>query len=302
MTEVSNPLYGSLSLANESSLQKQCVALQKIFRIFFREIADISKSDIVTATHKARKALKSYRGFVKLLKNCQGVKDYKRANYLLRDLGKEFSEMRDSHVRNMLMAELNRPLQSHMLPILIEKNNEEKENKENILLSTPNHFDVLSSTILESTLLNHFLSDANIQKSCLETGLKSTFQKSALAFFSCSEMQTEDLFHEWRKRLKDLLNQIKLLMPEQDLLSDERFTQIDGLCEDMGTLNDMAMLKQWIEETTATSKKTDDYSGILNFLDNKIFEFQKRLLSQGDVFYKEPQKTMNQLESMISDE
>jgi CHAD domain-containing protein len=302
VTEVSNPLYGSLSLAGKSSLQKQCIALQKIFQTFFGEIADISKNDIVTATHQARKALKSYRGFVKLLKNCNGIKDYKGANYLLRDLGKEFSEMRDSHVRSMLMEELNRPLQSQLLQNLIEQNNQEKENKESILLSTPNHFDVLSSTILESSLLNHLLSDADIQKSCLDAGLESTFQKSARAFSSCSDIQSEDLFHEWRKRLKDLLNQIKLFLPEQDLLSDERFTQIDGLCEDMGSLNDMAMLKQWIEETTATTNETDDYSGILNFLDNKITVFQKRLLSQGDVFYKEPQKTMNQLESMISDE
>jgi CHAD domain-containing protein len=280
-------------------IKEQCKSLQKNLSGFFTEIAVLSETDIVNATHMARKTLKSYRAFVKLLKNCPGVSSYKEANYLLRDLGKEFSDMRDSHVREMLMTELNRSLQSSLLKELIEKNNIEKEVKENVLLSEPNHFEELSRTIKESSVLNELLDQSEIQKSCIDDGIRAAFQKSASAYSECSNLQSEEAFHEWRKRLKDLLNQIKLFRSEEQLLSDERFTNIDELCEEMGMLNDMSMLKEWIEEIGSTRKEN---SGIISFLEKKIRGFQQRLMAAGDQYYQNPDHTLGDLELMISDE
>ena len=302
MTEVSNPLYGSVRLLVEIPIKEQCKSLQKNLNSFFAEIAVLSETDIVNATHMARKTLKSYRAFIKLLKGCPDVSSYKEANYLLRDLGKEFSDMRDSHVREMLMTELNRSLQSTLLKELIEKNNIEKEVKENVLLSKPNHFEELSRTIKESGVLNELLDKSEIQKSCIDDGIRAAFQKSASAYSECSNLQSEDAFHEWRKRLKDLLNQIKLFRSEEQLLSDERFTNIDELCEEMGMLNDMSMLKEWVEEVGSTRKKISENSGIINFLEKKIKGFQQRLITAGEQYYQNPDLTLGDLELMITDE
>lgn len=299
MTEVSNPLYGSVRLLDDLPIKEQCKSLQKNLNRFFAEIAVLSETDIVYATHMARKTLKSYRAFVKLLKSCPGVSNYKEANYLLRDLGKEFSDMRDSHVREMLMTELNRSLQSTLLKELIKKNNIEKEVKENVLLSDPNHFEELSRTINESSVLNELLDQSEIQKSCIDDGIRAAFQKSASAYSECSNLQSEDAFHEWRKRLKDLLNQLKLFRSEEHLLSDERFTHIDELCEEMGMLNDMSMLKEWVEEVGSNRKEN---SGIISFLDKKIKGFQQRLITAGEQYYQNPDHTLGDLELMISDE
>jgi len=300
--EVSNPFYGSVRLLDELSLKEQCISLQKNLNEFFGEIAVLSKTDVVNATHMARKALKSYRAFVKLMKNCPGVNNYKEANYLLRDLGKEFSDMRDSHVREMLMSELNRSLESTLLKQLIEMNDVEKEVKENVLLSEPNHFEELSKKVKESIVLNQLFDQSEIQKPCIEESIRAAFLKSISAYSDCSNLQTEEAFHEWRKRLKDLLNQIKLFRSEEQLLSDERFTHIDELCEEMGMLNDMSMLKEWVEEVGSARKSMGETSGIISFLDKKIKGFQQRLLIAGEEFYHNPDTTLGGLESMISDE
>jgi len=302
VTEVSNPLYGSVHLLDELSLKEQCKSLQKNLNSFFAEIAVLSETDIVNATHMARKTLKSYRAFVKLMKSCPGVNNYKEANYLLRDLGKEFSDMRDSHVREMLMSELNRSLQSTLLQQLIEKNNIEKDIKETVLLSAPNHFEALSRTVNESSVLNELFGQSDIHKSCIKNSIGEAFQKSASAYSDCSNLQTEEAFHEWRKRLKDLLNQIKLFRSEEQLLSDERFSNIDELCEEMGMLNDMSMLKEWIEDVGSAQKNGSETNGITNFLDEKIKNFQQRLVKAGEQFYQNPDTTLDGLELMISDE
>lgn len=299
MTEIPNPLYGSVCLLDEQPLKKQFKSLQNIFKSVFEKIAEYSESDIINATHQARKTLKSYRAFVKLLKDCSEVKTDKEANYLLRDLGKEFSAMRDSHVREMLLTELNRSLQSTLLQKLINKNDLEKETKEKTLLNNPNHFDQLYNTIKQSSLLNELLNQSEIQQSCIVDSLKTAFKKSESAYFGCSDLETEKAFHEWRKRLKDLLNQLKLFRSEQYLLSDDRFIRIDELCEEMGLLNDMSMLKEWVEETGLSKEKGSEYNGIINFLSKKISVFQKRILEEGNQFYQTPDATFHDLESMI---
>ena len=299
MIEIPNPLYGSVCLLDEQPLKKQFKSLQNIFKSVFEKIADYSESDIINATHQARKTLKSYRAFVKLLKDCSEVKNDKEANYLLRDLGKEFSAMRDSHVREMLLTELNRSLQSTLLQELIEKNDLEKERKEKTLLHNPNHFDQLYKTVKQSSLLNELLNQSEIQQSCIVDSLKTAFKKSESAYSECSDLETEEAFHEWRKRLKDLLNQLKLFRSEQYLLSDGRFIHINELCEEMGLLNDMSMLKVWVKETGSRQEKDSDYNGIIKFLDKKISVFQKRILEAGNQFYETPDATFHDLESMI---
>ncbi len=302
MTELSNPLYGSLRHSAKCSPKKQCITLQEDFVLFFGEIAALSTSDVINATHQARKALKSYRAFVKLLKKCPGVQDYKEANYLLRDLGKEFSDMRDSHVRHMLLSELNGKLQLNFLRTFINKNSEEVEVKEKVLLSDPNHFDGLKRTISQSTVLQDLFDKADIQPSCIKEGLSSSFNKSEAAYIDCSNLITEDAFHEWRKRLKDLLNILKLFKNEQVLLSNEQYSQMNELCEEMGLLNDMAMLKEWIEENESAWNDPQEHSGIVSFLDDKISGFQQRLLTAGEHFYMHSDKTLDELKILYSDE
>lgn len=302
MTELSNPLYGSLSINDENSLRNQCKNLQKDYNRFFDDIVSLSKSDILNATHKARKTLKSYRAFVKLLKNCPGVYNYKGANYLLRDLGKIFSDLRDSHVREILLKELNSRLKSEFLKVMIKKNLTEIEQQEKVIMNAANYFDELRKTVSTSAVLDELLNESDIQKTCITEGITSSFNKSEKAFNECSNSETEEAYHEWRKRLKDLLNQLKLFKDEKYLESDKRFSNIDQLCEEMGMLNDMAMLKKWIEETISGHNKINQDKELIIFLDDNINELQQRLLTSGEQFYLHPEYTLNELKSLISDE
>lgn len=296
MPELSNSFYGSLRLFEKLSMNQLCIKLYRDFENYFGQIADQSRTDIVNATHQARKALKSYRAFVKLFRDCPEAADWKPANYLLRDLGKEFSDMRDAHVRGMLLTELNGSLKLPVLQKLIEENSRKTAAKEKVLLSRPNHFDELNSTIKESAVLSDLFKQSHIDEDCIVEGFRSTFRKSYEAFSDSRQVKTEEAYHEWRKRLKDLLNQLKLFRYEQDLIENEQYIRIDTLCEEMGMLNDMAMLKEWIEQREAES------AGIIRFLDKKISGFQKRLTKSGSSLYTNPDEVLSELEHLIKNE
>lgn len=301
MPELTNAFYGSIRLNDEEPFEQQYVNLQQRFADYFEEIASCSETDILNATHQARKSLKSYRAFVKLLRDCPDIKDWKSANYLLRDLGKEFSDMRDAHVRGMLLKELNLRLQSPLLLELIEKNDREIVNKEKVLLTHPNHFAELSRHISQSDLLRELINGDTIQKNCIEAGLGLAFHKSFVAYSDCKDQKTEDVFHEWRKRLKDLLNQIKLFRDEEELITNEQYIRIDSLCEEMGMLNDVAMLKEWVEDLPPDEQEKAGIRGIIDFLEKKISGFQNRLLTAGNSFYDNPDKVLQTLVNMVNE-
>lgn len=300
--ELSNSYYGSVCLVNDQSINQQSKALQSNFVDFFEEIAALSKTDVVNATHQARKLLKSYRAFVKLMRACPDVSEWKAANYLLRDLGKEFSDMRDAHVREMLLTELNNSLQLSFLQTLVSENRDIIKAKEKILLRQPNHFNKLSRHIKESNLLNNLFKKAHPQEKCVIESLRIAYHKSLSAYLESNNLKTEEAFHEWRKRLKDLLNQLKFFRPEEDLRSDERFTLIDSLCEEMGMMNDMAMLKDWIEKLESSPPLNSESAGMVSFLEKKISGFQQKLVNNGNSFYKYPDKVLHNLERLIRHE
>ena len=283
-------------------MNQRCFDLHTELEDYFKQIAVHSRTDIVIATHQARKSLKSYRAFVKLLRACPEAADWKPANYLLRDLGKEFSDMRDTHVRGMLLSELNVNLKSPFLQKLIGKNSNETDNKEKVLLSKPNHFDKLYKKTKESAILIDLFKQSRLNKDCIVESFKVALQKSHTAFSDSRELETEEAFHEWRKRLKDVLNQLKLFRNEEKLIEDEQFSHINTLCEEMGMLNDMAMLKEWIEEYESDPKKEVEATGILRFLEKKIANFQHRLSDSGSHFYEDSDEVMHNLESLIRDE
>ncbi len=300
--ELSNSFYGSLPLYEEVSINRLCITLYTQLENYFEQIAEQSEKDIVNATHQARKTLKSYRAFIKLMRTCLQTEDWKSANYLLRDLGKEFSEMRDAHVRGMLLSELNKNLKSRILQKFIEENRNQTEKIEKVLLSQPNQFNELSRQIRESAILNKLFKQTLIRKKCIIESFSITFLKSYEAFTGSQQIKTEEAFHEWRKRLKDLLNQIKLFRPERDLVDNKQFIRIDTLCEEMGMLNDMAMLKEWIEDEVSKYEKETESAGILTFLDKKINSFQHRITESGNSFYHDRDEILHSLELLIQNE
>lgn len=270
----------SLQPANGSS-NFEC---HRTFNLICEELfgfIELRKENPVEATHQSRKKLKLLRAFAKLIKPARNDADYKTANLLLRDWGRVFSDLRDSHVRNILLHDLylNPDFEYEKTAVgeLLKRNQEEVSSLEENSLHSDDEFATLEKNLKQNPEVLHYFSESADTDLVFE-GYTTSFRKSKEAFSEAFTATNADDVHEWRKRAKDIQYQTELLMPSPEDDEVLKFhTQISDICEHLGHANDLHMLFIWAEKNVVL-RYTDEHSGLLA----KIDEANTRALNMAE--------------------
>jgi CHAD domain-containing protein len=118
----------------------------------------------------------------------------------------------------------------------------------------------------------------------LERGLARSERRVRRALARALETQTEEDFHEWRKRVKELRYQIELLAAGSGKELKAREKELGNLAEELGQVTDVIVLRRELERLQAEESipASPEWLALLRDLVRKRVE---DLLSRGDKLF-----------------
>lgn len=279
----------SVSLADESQLSNQFSEASEQLVGELRLSAALAKTDPVEATHQTRKLLKRFRSIVKLLRFCGSEESYNSVNTQLRDWGRGFSDLRDVHVRDLLLTEFLEAQdfsnQDKVLAAFAKINRTQLKIAENQYLIKKNVFQQLIKKIDEVDVIHQFFDKTEPRYVCIQSGLEKSFRDSYQAFLTAIEGVEPELYHEWRKRSKDIQYQFELLVDESTFEKSDTFQKLVHLCDLLGREHDLFMLMEWMETNNPKNLPASSLKSFYNILQGKQETYQRIVEQTGTEFY-----------------
>ena len=231
------------------------------------------------AIHQVRKRCKRVRAIVRLLRP-RAKAIYLRENAAFRKMARRFSSFRDADVQLKTFDELVPDPASERFCVLqdpIVMRHETKEPKPAIDL-----------TVGELNEAEVRLKGANITDSegsdLIESGLRSCYGRGQRAMLRACDKRDDAAFHEWRKRVKDLGYEMRILRELWPAVLGRLRKQLDKLGDLLGKHHDLLR--------SAALKQIDDISGktvrqFLELVESRKLELQTEAQTIGERVYAE---------------
>jgi CHAD domain-containing protein len=202
-------------------------------------------ADPVEAIHDARKRIKKTRALLRLARPALEKSEYRRRNRALRDTGRGMSDNRDADVLvetvellgerftgqypKTFFAGVKRPLAAHARALRREAD-------------AGAHADALGGLAQDSWPLRELDADA------LAGSLERTYARGREAFATADRKPTTTNLHEWRKRVKDLWYQQRLLADTWPGVMKAQAKEAKTLSKLLGEDHDLAVLAERVDD------------------------------------------------------
>jgi CHAD domain-containing protein len=198
----------------------------------------------------------------------------------LRDFGKKFSNLRDAHVRGLLLLELthqsNNTAYLSVLKQLVELNKSVITQTEYAMLVEKNEFSNFKDSWMSNDQIEPYFVLNNPDPTAITETLTQSYLKSSLAFNRAVDSLDPNLLHEWRKRLKDVQYQLELIYGNIKPDMQKHYLNILDLCNLLGELNDWDMMNHWISNNL-DKLRTD--MGLHSLFAKELMKHQETLLN-----------------------
>jgi len=207
--------------------------------------AAASEADTAKAIHGARKDLKKLRAVLRLLRDELGKDTYRRENARFRDAGRALSQARDAEVKLQTLNALAERAEG--LPA------EAVEGWRKILVKDRDAAANLARgpALAEATgLIEEGLRSIRGWElegdswGAVDGALTRTHRRGRRAMKAAAKAGTEDDFHEWRKRAKDLWYELRLLEKAWPRPLTATVEEVHQLTELLGAHHDQAVLRE----------------------------------------------------------
>jgi CHAD domain-containing protein len=243
----------------------------------------LEKTARFEAVHNVRKEIKKLRSILRLTRGEIGEKTYRKHTKALREAANLLTAFRDAQVKLSAFDDLSKHFKDK-LPLRPKIKNALRDRcrAEERKLSTA--VAPLKAILCESKeeLDNLKLKAKGWQ--AIGPGLKKVYGRGLAAFETISAEPSEENFHEWRKRVKDLWHQLNLLYPARPGKLRARTEKLEKLGNLLGDDHDLFMLREFV---TKKFPRTHD----LNAFELMIFARQRELrtaaVKLGRRFYRE---------------
>lgn len=217
---------------------------------------------------------------MKLLKGLKQPEETTAVNLVLRDVGRNFSELRDAHVRQLLLFELknhsvNAPNQS-IFEQLEKLNQSDIKHNEHSMLVEENEFLALKEILGNNDKLDPYFLIHNPDPQKIVEEFAVSYLKSFNAFSNSLDSSDPNLLHEWRKRLKDVQYQFELLYNSLNSDIQKHYVFIQDLCNVLGELNDYDMMSRWIADNHHELEVDEN---LYTLLSDELLKQQESLLN-----------------------
>ncbi|MGH7941880.1 MAG: CHAD domain-containing protein [Limisphaerales bacterium] len=229
---------------------KRNETVTKAARRLCRERLDQAMEMLETgAVHDARKQIKKLRAILRLVRSGIGRTAYEEATGDLREAAGRLNPMRDAQARLTALGKLAKRSKGQfprsILPKLQNSLRQSCKTEENKWGETVNS--VKRYLFAARQQLGSLKVKPNSWKT-LGPGLKKIYGRGRKALALAEREPSPEHFHDWRKRVKDLANQLQLLCAARSGKIKPCMADLKHLGHLLGDDHDLFMLNEFIEQ------------------------------------------------------
>jgi len=198
-------------------------------------------ADVETAVHDVRKRCKESRGLARLAQPALGG-EFRPFDRTVRDAADQLSAMRDAHA---LLATLDNLLRAHDLDDQLQS----VRNRQAVLAAEATG--AIEAGDERIAIARSLLAEARVRAEkwqltdgfdAIADGLTVTYRRGRRALRAAQRSATDEHMHEWRKSVKHLWYQMRLLREASPSTIEPLIDELDGLAEALGDDHDLAVL------------------------------------------------------------
>ncbi len=198
-------------------------------------------ADVETAVHDVRKRCKETRGLARLARPALGD-EFRPFDRTVRDAANQLSAMRDAHA---LLATLDNLLQAHGLDVQLRS---VRDRQALLAAEATSAIEAGDERIVNARKLLVEARDRSHEWhltggfDAIAEGLTDTYRRGRRALRAAQDDPTDLHLHEWRKSVKHLWYQTRLLRESSPSMIGPLIDELDGLAEALGDDHDLAVL------------------------------------------------------------
>jgi CHAD domain-containing protein len=210
------------------------------------QLREGAEGDLNPAVHEARKDLKKLRSVLRLVRDDLGDAVYRSENVRFRDAGRMLSGARDAQVKLETLAALRERFDDRLsadgLALFVHALDGERErlaDPEGDALALDRAAGAIEAgrdAVAEWPLHYH-------EWSLIGPGLKRSYRRGRNRFRDVRAEASDEAVHEWRKRVKDLWYQLRLVRNAKKSVLGEAADEAHELSDLLGDHHDLAVLR-----------------------------------------------------------
>jgi CHAD domain-containing protein len=211
------------------------------------DLSEVQPRQADTAVHSVRKRFKKVRALIRLVRRGLGEAVYAHENHWFRDTGAALSEVRDAAVLVQTLDTLKPQADADAFELARKRLVARRRAVKRRVLKKGNGF-VHACTRIASAgarLASWPLDGADWN--VIEAGIRTVYRKGRQAYRVTLTTEHAEMFHEWRKRTKDLWHQTELLEPLWPQALTTLGDEFHALADTLGMEHDLAVLKGVLE-------------------------------------------------------
>jgi CHAD domain-containing protein len=250
------------------------------------------------AIHEARKNMKKIRAVLRLVRDSLGEDAYDEENAWYRDIARLFSDVRDSAVLIETLDTLGPELEGQFDDRLFWEARDKLAQQHHAAQQATFDDGVAMSTAIGRLRMGHERTNTWVIEEddfdAFADGLKRVYERGRKRMEPAYEEQSVEAFHDWRKRVKYLWYQTRLLEPAWPDLIDEYGDALHDLANLLGEDHDLMVLKEHLE----VFEDEDARQAVIDLIDQRSAEYRKEAQALGERIYAEkPKKFVKRLKS-----
>jgi CHAD domain-containing protein len=292
-TERDQPSRDAYRIRNSESAS---VAVARIARSrlddALQHLANGLEEDATTAIHEARKDLKKTRSVLRLVRDSLGKDRYRRENARLRDASQSLAGPRDATVKIDTLEALQERYGDELpdgvkeLTRVLEEEQSGDEDGGSDLHSAARR----ASKLITET--KQGIDEWSFSKSgfkLLAPGLERSYRRGHKRFADVRDDPTPENVHEWRKRVKDLWYDLRLLRDAWPALLGELANQAHDLSDLLGDHHDLTVLSDDLDHRSEIDR--DRVAAMQALIEGRQEELLEAAVPIGERLYAESPKT-----------
>ena len=254
------------------------------------ELAATDELGVDEAVHKARQRLKKIRAVVRLVRDRLGKKAYQQENARFRDLGRSLANLRDGQVRiatlDNLTAHFADTVESDAFTGIRHELGVDYRREYQSILDKGTIISVRNQLKDIKDEVNKWKIGSN-NWSAVDSSLKRVYQRGDRALDKARSKPTVENLHDWRKRVKYLRYQLKILRPIWYEMTEEWNDRTHDLSDYLGEDHDLAVLKELVLSQPERFDRQNTLSTLTALIDRRREELQSSAMFLGRRIYTE---------------
>lgn len=255
-----------------------------------QELSPETENDPVAAVHAARKAVKKERALLRVAQGTLGSRQRATENGALRDAARSLSGVRDADVMIQTLDELSHRF-SGQLPesafAAVRKQLKPRRSSERARGTAK----LSAEAMQDLSAVRARVDDWKLERDgwgAIDDGLLRTYRRGRESFWQAREEPSLENLHAWRKRVKDLWYQLRLLTPVCGPTVGGQAEEAHRLADCLGDDHDLGVLKQTLLQIGRDL--AIDLDGLLGLVDYRRGELQTEAMHVGQRLYAEKAK------------